>query len=138
VRYLGSSPSVPLEACTFWQAPAPNCPDLARRQVAFFLPLSGYDPHRIFAEAQGPAVYREFDGPTVFVFGNERHAIAGHRFRRHLAVTVHLLCILLSRPLDFPTDLFGSDSLRSAHGRSAPPFLHRSAAICAECYQRWD
>jgi hypothetical protein len=62
--------------------PALNCSDLAWRQVAFFLPLRGYDPRRIFSEAQGPAVYRELDGPAVFVFGNKRHAVAGHRFTR--------------------------------------------------------
>jgi hypothetical protein len=59
----------PLEA-------APHRPDLARRQVTFFLPLTGYDPRTIIAEAQGPAVYRQLGDPTVFIFDNECHAVA--------------------------------------------------------------
>ena len=126
--HLGSLPSVPLEARTFWRAPVPNCPDLARRQVGFFQPLSGYDPQRMFAEAQGPAVYREFDGPAVFVLGNERHAIDGHRFRRHLAVTVHLLCIRSVVPLIFPP--ICSVQTRSAAPTAAlPPFFPPSTAV---------
>src|SRR5262245_34781262 len=42
---------------SFGRAVAPNYPDLAWRQVTLFLPLLGYDPGSIIAEAEGPAIY---------------------------------------------------------------------------------
>jgi hypothetical protein len=63
------SAGTPLEA-------APHRPDLARRQATFFLPLTGYDPRTIIAEADDPGVHRQLGGPTVFIFDNERHAVA--------------------------------------------------------------
>jgi len=64
------------------RAAAPNCFDLTWRQVAFFLSLPGYDLRSIIAEAQGPSIYRELSGPAVFIFDNEHHAVAVHRFTR--------------------------------------------------------
>src|SRR5262245_2646116 len=63
------------------RAAAPNCPDQAGRQGAFFLPLPGDDPRSIIAEAQGPSVYRELSGSAIFILDNECHAVAVHRFR---------------------------------------------------------
>jgi hypothetical protein len=63
------SAGTPLEA-------ALHCFDLARRQVTFFLPLTGYDPRTIIAEAEGPAIYRQLGGQTVFIFDNECYAVA--------------------------------------------------------------
>ena len=70
--------------CQLWAtgAAAPNSPDLAGRQVALFLPLPGYDPRSIIAEAQGPLVYRELSGPPVFILDNEHYAVAFHRVTR--------------------------------------------------------
>jgi hypothetical protein len=69
---------------SFGRAVAPNCLDLPQRQIAFFLTLPGYERGSIIAEAQGPTVNREPGSPAVFIFDNDCHAVAGHRFTARL------------------------------------------------------
>src|SRR5262249_8322585 len=59
---------------------APTRLDLAWRQVALVLPLPGYNPGSVIAEAEGPGVYRELGSPAVFILDNKHHAVAAHRF----------------------------------------------------------